>query len=104
MGRVAAEGAELVIVTDDNPRSEDPAAIRAEVLAGAQSVGGTEVVEVPGRREAIAEAVERARPGDVVALLGKGHERGQEIAGATHPFDDRVELARALVARFGGTP
>jgi UDP-N-acetylmuramoyl-L-alanyl-D-glutamate--2,6-diaminopimelate ligase len=103
MGRVAAEGADLVIVTDDNPRSEDPATIRAEVLAGAQSVGGTEVIEVPGRREAIAEAVDRARPGDVVALLGKGHERGQEIAGATHPFDDRVELARALVARFGGT-
>ena len=62
------------------------------------------MVEVPGRREAIAEAVDRARPGDVVALLGKGHERGQEIAGATHPFDDRIELAQALVARFGGTP
>jgi UDP-N-acetylmuramoyl-L-alanyl-D-glutamate--2,6-diaminopimelate ligase len=104
MGRAAAEGADLVIVTDDNPRTEDPAQIRAEVRAGAEAVTGTEVIEVPGRREAIAEAVTRARPGDVVALLGKGHERGQEIAGATHPFDDRVELARALAARFGGTP
>jgi UDP-N-acetylmuramoyl-L-alanyl-D-glutamate--2,6-diaminopimelate ligase len=74
------------------------------VLAGAEAVSGTEVIEVPGRREAIAEAVARSGPGDVVALLGKGHERGQEIAGATHPFDDRVELARALAARFGGTP
>lgn len=104
MGRAAAEGADLVIVTDDNPRSEDPAAIRAEVLTGTEGAAGTEVIEVPGRREAIAEAVTRARPGDVVALLGKGHERGQEIAGATHPFDDRIELAKALAARFGGTP
>jgi UDP-N-acetylmuramoyl-L-alanyl-D-glutamate--2,6-diaminopimelate ligase len=103
MGRAAVEGADLVIVTDDNPRSEDPATIRAEVLAGTEGAAGTEVVEVPGRREAIAEAVARARPGDVVALLGKGHERGQEIAGATHPFDDRIELAKALAARFGGT-
>jgi UDP-N-acetylmuramoyl-L-alanyl-D-glutamate--2,6-diaminopimelate ligase len=104
MGRVAAEGADLVIVTDDNPRGEDPAAIRAEVRSGAEAATGTEVIEVAGRREAIAEAVARARPGDVVALLGKGHERGQEIAGQTHPFDDRIELARALAARFGGTP
>jgi UDP-N-acetylmuramoyl-L-alanyl-D-glutamate--2,6-diaminopimelate ligase len=51
---------------------------------------------VPGRRAAIAEAVRRAEPGDVVALLGKGHERGQEIGGRTHPFDDREELAAAL--------
>jgi UDP-N-acetylmuramoyl-L-alanyl-D-glutamate--2,6-diaminopimelate ligase len=104
MGRVAAEGADLVIVTDDNPRGEDPAAIRAEVRSGAEAGTSTEVIEVAGRREAIAEAVARARPGDVVALLGKGHERGQEIAGQTHPFDDRIELARALAARFGGTP
>jgi len=104
MGRAAAEGADLVIVTDDNPRSEDPGAIRAQVRAGVEAVSGTEVIEVPGRLEAIAEAVARSGPGDVVALLGKGHERGQEIAGATHPFDDRVELARALAARFGGTP
>jgi UDP-N-acetylmuramoyl-L-alanyl-D-glutamate--2,6-diaminopimelate ligase len=102
MGAAAMRGADLLIVTDDNPRTEDPAAIRAGVLAGAREVsdGGTaEVIEVPGRREAIAEAVRRARPGDIVALLGKGHERGQEIDGAIHPFDDRVELAKALEAR-----
>jgi UDP-N-acetylmuramoyl-L-alanyl-D-glutamate--2,6-diaminopimelate ligase len=104
MGAVAAAGADLVLVTDDNPRTEDPAAIRAEVLRGAQA-GPAEVIEVPGRRDAIAEAVRRARPGDVIALLGKGHERGQEICGETHPFDDRVELAAALAERFeGGTP
>ena len=101
MGAAAARGADLVIVTDDNPRSESPAAIRAEVLAGAQGAGGpAEIVEVAGRRAAIDEAVRRAAPGDVVALLGKGHERGQEIAGELHPFDDRVELAAALAARF----
>ena len=54
-----------------------------------------------GRRAAIAEAVRRAEPGDVIALLGKGHERGQEINGQIHPFDDRVELAAALTERFG---
>jgi UDP-N-acetylmuramoyl-L-alanyl-D-glutamate--2,6-diaminopimelate ligase len=97
MGRAAADGADLVLVTDDNPRTEEPAAIRAEVLAGARP-GAAEVVEVPGRRAAIAEAVRRARPGDVVAVLGKGHERGQEIGGHTHPFDDRQELAAALSA------
>jgi UDP-N-acetylmuramoyl-L-alanyl-D-glutamate--2,6-diaminopimelate ligase len=96
MGAAAAEGADLVIVTDDNPRTEDPARIRAEVLAGAR--GG---VEVPGRRAAIAAAVELARPGDLIALLGKGHERGQEIGGEVFPFDDRVELAAALGTRFG---
>lgn len=100
MGAAAARGADVVVVTDDNPRSEDPAAIRAEVLAGGRAAGGGAVVEVPGRRAAIAEAVARARPGDVVALLGKGHERGQEAGGQVQEFDDRVELAAALRARF----
>src|SRR5690242_16348920 len=75
MGQAAAEGADLILVTDDNPRTEDPAAIRAEVLRGVQAVSGAQVIEVAGRRRAIAEAVARAQPGDVVALLGKGHER-----------------------------
>jgi UDP-N-acetylmuramoyl-L-alanyl-D-glutamate--2,6-diaminopimelate ligase len=112
MGSTAAQGADLVVVTDDNPRSEDPAAIRAEVLAGAAGAahrptapgdGGGQVgrvVEVAGRRAAIDEAVRLAEPGDVIAVLGKGHERGQEIAGVVTPFDDRVELAAALAARF----
>jgi UDP-N-acetylmuramoyl-L-alanyl-D-glutamate--2,6-diaminopimelate ligase len=102
MGAAAAEGADLVIVTDDNPRTEDPAAIRAGVLAGARTAArGAEIIEVAGRRAAIASAVDRARPGDLVALLGKGHERGQEIGGEVFPFDDRVELAAALRTRFG---
>ncbi|GIJ61600.1 UDP-N-acetylmuramoyl-L-alanyl-D-glutamate--2,6-diaminopimelate ligase [Virgisporangium aurantiacum] len=100
MGAAAAAGADVLIVTDDNPRTEDPARIRAEVLAGA--AGSTaEIREVAGRREAIEAAVALARPGDVVALLGKGHESGQEIDGVVRPFDDRVELAAALVARGG---
>jgi UDP-N-acetylmuramoyl-L-alanyl-D-glutamate--2,6-diaminopimelate ligase len=101
MGAAAARGADLVIVTDDNPRTEDPAAIRADVRAGAESAGtAAEIIEVDGRRDAIAEAVRLARPGDVIAVLGKGHEQGQEIDGVVSPFDDRVELASALAARF----
>lgn len=100
MGAAAAEGADLVLVTDDNPRTEEPAAIRAEVLTGA--TGPAMVEEITGgRRAAIDEAVRRAGEDDVIAVLGKGHERGQEVAGVTHPFDDRVELAAALRARFG---
>jgi UDP-N-acetylmuramoyl-L-alanyl-D-glutamate--2,6-diaminopimelate ligase len=105
MGSAAAHGADLVIVTDDNPRTEDPAAIRREVLAGAaHGHAPAEVLEVAGRREAIRRAVALAAPGDVVALLGKGHERGQEIAGEVHPFDDRVEFAAALSAVISGVP
>ncbi|ASW56027.1 UDP-N-acetylmuramoyl-L-alanyl-D-glutamate--2,6-diaminopimelate ligase [Plantactinospora sp. KBS50] len=101
MGAAAGRAADLVLITDDNPRTEDPAAIRAEVRAGAERAAGAAVVEVAGRRSAIDEAVRRAAPGDVIALLGKGHERGQEIAGRVEPFDDRVELAAALTDRFG---
>ncbi|MEQ4304459.1 UDP-N-acetylmuramoyl-L-alanyl-D-glutamate--2,6-diaminopimelate ligase [Plantactinospora sp. B6F1] len=102
MGAAASAGADLVVVTDDNPRGEDPGVIRAEVRRGAEQAGGSALVrEVAGRRDAIEEAVRLAEPGDVVTVLGKGHERGQEIAGRTYPFDDRVELAAALAARFG---
>jgi len=95
MGAAAADGSDLVIVTDDNPRTEDPAVIRAAVLSGTASYG-KEVIEVAGRREAIAEAVRLARSGDVIAVLGKGHETGQEVGGEILAFDDRVELAAAL--------
>jgi UDP-N-acetylmuramoyl-L-alanyl-D-glutamate--2,6-diaminopimelate ligase len=95
MGEAAANGADIVIVTDDNPRTEDPALIRSEVLAGTRT-GSAEVVEVAGRRLAIGDAVALAQPGDVVAVLGKGHERGQEVDGRILPFDDRVELGAAL--------
>ncbi|MGO9692621.1 MAG: UDP-N-acetylmuramoyl-L-alanyl-D-glutamate--2,6-diaminopimelate ligase [Mycobacterium sp.] len=99
MGEIAAELADLVVVTDDNPRGEDPAAIRREILAGAAEAGGAaEVVEIADRRAAIRHAVDWAEPGDVVVVAGKGHETGQRSGGQTRPFDDRVELAGALEA------
>jgi UDP-N-acetylmuramoyl-L-alanyl-D-glutamate--2,6-diaminopimelate ligase len=105
MGEAAARGADFVVVTDDNPRSEEPAAIRAEVRAGAEAArSGVSIIEVAGRRTAIAAAVGLAEAGDVVALLGKGHETGQEVDGVTSPFDDRIELAAALARRFAGVP
>ncbi|RKE07115.1 UDP-N-acetylmuramoylalanyl-D-glutamate--2,6-diaminopimelate ligase [Catellatospora citrea] len=100
MGAAGAQGSDLLIVTDDNPRTEDPAVVRSGVLAGTAGAAA-EVVEIAGRRAAIAEAVERAKDGDVIALLGKGHETGQEINGEVLPFDDRIELAAALAARHG---
>ena len=102
MGAAAARGADLVIVTDDNPRTEDPASVRAAVRAGAEEAfPAAKIVEVAGRRAAIDEAVRLAGPADVVALLGKGHERGQEVNGQVLPFDDRIELAAALTATAG---
>jgi UDP-N-acetylmuramoyl-L-alanyl-D-glutamate--2,6-diaminopimelate ligase len=102
MGEAAARGADLVVVTDDNPRTEDPARVRSQVYAGAVGAHAAEVVEVAGRREAIVTAVAAATPGDVVALLGKGHETGQEVNGVISPFDDRIELAAVLAGRFAG--
>jgi UDP-N-acetylmuramoyl-L-alanyl-D-glutamate--2,6-diaminopimelate ligase len=97
MGSVAAELADLVVVTDDNPRDEDPAVIRAAIMAG--SAGGrAQVVEIGDRREAIDYAVAWARPGDAVLIAGKGHEAGQTSRGQTRPFDDRDELAASLEA------
>lgn len=90
MGRVAAENADIVVVTDDNPRSEDPATIRARVLAGARSVTDdpTRVIDGGERRAAIGLALRTADVDDVVVVLGKGHEQGQEIKGRVNPFDD----------------
>jgi UDP-N-acetylmuramoyl-L-alanyl-D-glutamate--2,6-diaminopimelate ligase len=102
MGQIAAELADLVVVTDDNPRAEDPAAIRREILAGAAEVGGAaRVMEIGDRRAAIDYAVGWAGPDDVVLITGKGHETGQSSGGHTRPFDDRVELAAALETRLG---
>ena len=99
MGAAAAARAELLVVTDDNPRSEDPAAIRAEVLAGARAEPRRgEVREIGDRAEAIAAAVAAARPGDAVVVAGKGHETGQKIGDVTLPFDDAEELAAAIAA------
>ena len=94
MGRVAVEHADIVIVTSDNPRSEEPVAIIAEVLQGA----GVDVEMDPDRRTAIRRALSLAEPGDVVVIAGKGHEQGQEIAGDVHPFDDRSVAREALVS------
>ena len=94
MGAAAARGADLVIVTDDNPRSEDPAAIRAELLAGIPDGA----LEVGDRAAAIAAAVGRAGPGDTVLIAGKGHEQGQNVAGVVAPFDDRTVLRAAIEA------
>jgi len=104
MGEVAARLADLVVVTDDNPRSEDPASVRAAVLAGARAAAGpgpreVEVREVGDRRSAIAVALAACTgPGDTVLLAGKGHESGQDVAGVTTPFDDREVAAAALAA------
>lgn len=98
MGEIAAEGCDLLIVTDDNPRTEDAAAIRAEILAGAAH-RRAEVREIGGRRDAIGAALELAGPGDVVLVAGKGHESGQEVAGVVHPFDDRAVVRELLEAR-----
>ena len=92
MGEVAGRLADVAIVTDDNPRSEDPATIRAAVMSG-----GAGLREIGGRREAIAAAIAEARAGDVVLLAGKGHEQGQILADRTIPFDD-VAVARECAA------
>jgi UDP-N-acetylmuramoyl-L-alanyl-D-glutamate--2,6-diaminopimelate ligase len=97
MGRVAGELADLAVVTSDNPRSEDPDAIIAEIVAGAAG----ELVVEPDRRAAIEAAVEAARPGDVVVVAGKGHEQGQEAGGIVLPFDDR-EVAREALRKLAG--
>jgi UDP-N-acetylmuramoyl-L-alanyl-D-glutamate--2,6-diaminopimelate ligase len=94
MGKIAADLADVVVVTSDNPRSEQPVAIIEDILQGA----GTNVEIDPDRGSAIARAIELAEPGDVVVIAGKGHEQGQEIAGEKHPFDDRLVAREALRA------
>jgi UDP-N-acetylmuramoyl-L-alanyl-D-glutamate--2,6-diaminopimelate ligase len=99
MGWEAAGRSDLLIITDDNPRTEDPAAIRCAMLEGALSVPQDqrgEVLDIGNRREAIAAAVAKAQPGDLVLIAGKGHETGQEINGVVHPFSDRDELEAAI--------
>jgi UDP-N-acetylmuramoyl-L-alanyl-D-glutamate--2,6-diaminopimelate ligase len=93
MGQIAVRKADRVIVTDDNPRSENPAAIRADILAEAPGA-----IEIGDRREAIARAVSDLRPGDVLVVAGKGHETGQIVGDRTLPFSDQDEI-RAAIAR-----
>ena len=102
MGEIAARLADVLVVTDDNPRTEDPAAIRAAMLEGARSVPEAERAEVHecgDRREAIRLAVSDAQAGDTVIVAGKGHETGQEVDGTVHPFDDRDVLLEELTRR-----
>ena len=102
MGAIGARLADVLVVTDDNPRGEDPAAIRSAVLDGARSGGGTaQVHEVGDRRTAIRTALGLAGTGDTVVVAGKGHETGQEVRGTVHPFDDRTEVRAALEAGSG---
>jgi UDP-N-acetylmuramoyl-L-alanyl-D-glutamate--2,6-diaminopimelate ligase len=93
MGKIAAQLSDVVIVTDDNPRSEQPSDIRTAVLSGTTE-GTAQVIEIGDRRAAIAQALRMAQTGDVIAVLGKGHETGQEIAGEVFPFDDRLVVAQ----------
>jgi len=96
MGRIAVDKADIVIVTDDNPRSEQPAAIRAEILAGAHGPGKSGAREIGDRAEAIAAAIAGMEPGDVVLIAGKGHETGQIVGDRVLPFSDHEAVASAL--------
>ncbi len=98
MGEIAARLSDVLVVTDDNPRGEDPAAIRQAILSGAAD-GRAEVLEIGDRQHAIREAVRRAGPGDIVLVAGKGHETGQEVADVVHPFDDRDVVREELASR-----
>jgi len=102
MGEVAGKLADVVVLTSDNPRSEDPLAIMAQVRAGIGSAA--ELVIEPDRSKAIARTIGLGRPGDVIVLAGKGHETTQELADRVIPFDDRAEARRALAALDVGIP
>jgi len=95
----AAAAADIAIITSDNPRSEDPEVIVSQVLAGTVGLGATVYAEAD-REAAIVRALNLAMPDDVVLILGKGHEQGQELAGRTIPFDDREVASRHLAARW----
>lgn len=96
MGRIAAAGADRVVVTDDNPRSEDPARIRRAILEGCPGA-----LEIADRREAIRRAVGELETGDVLIVAGKGHETGQTVGDRVLPFDDVGEVKAALAALGG---
>jgi UDP-N-acetylmuramoyl-L-alanyl-D-glutamate--2,6-diaminopimelate ligase len=102
MGMVAARLSDIVVITSDNPRSEDPARIIDEVRRGADPEarqGHAEVLTIPDRQEAIVQAIRRGSSGDVVLIAGKGHEKYQEIDGRIHPFDDVAVARKALESR-----
>jgi UDP-N-acetylmuramoyl-L-alanyl-D-glutamate--2,6-diaminopimelate ligase len=94
MGAIASENADSVIVTDDNPRSEDPAAIRSAILSAAKSA-----TEIGDRAEAIRTAIAALQPGDALLIAGKGHETGQIVGDRTLPFSDHDAVASAIAPR-----
>jgi UDP-N-acetylmuramoyl-L-alanyl-D-glutamate--2,6-diaminopimelate ligase len=97
MGRIAAAGSQVVIICDYHPRTEDPAAIRAQLVAGARSAGGrAEILEIPDPREAVRTAIALAGDGDVIVYAGPGHEEYQEVAGTHIPYSARDEVRGAL--------
>jgi UDP-N-acetylmuramoyl-L-alanyl-D-glutamate--2,6-diaminopimelate ligase len=96
MGEIAGREADVVIVTDDNPRSEEPSRIRAQVLEGARAARRAEVVEIGDRRQAIARAIAELRSGDALVVAGKGHETGQIVGDRILPFSDHAVIAAAL--------
>ena len=95
MGKAAADWSDFAVVTTDNPRTEEPAAIIRDILPGMAGAAGRYAVE-PDRRKAIALAMEQGRAGDVILLCGKGHETYQEIGNETYPMDER-EIVRSLL-------
>ncbi|MGD9656358.1 MAG: UDP-N-acetylmuramoyl-L-alanyl-D-glutamate--2,6-diaminopimelate ligase [Methylocystis sp.] len=95
MGAIVAQSADVAIVTDDNPRSEDAAAIRAEILEGTRG-GAAQIIEIGDRRAAIASAVGKLQTGDALVVAGKGHETGQIVGGRVLPFSDHEAIAQAL--------
>jgi len=99
MGAAAARHADVVIVTDDNPRSEDPASIRAAVMEGVRAAGGSDIAtEVADRAEAILRGVDALGPGDALLVAGKGHESGQIVGDTVLPFDDAEQASIAVAA------
>jgi UDP-N-acetylmuramoyl-L-alanyl-D-glutamate--2,6-diaminopimelate ligase len=99
MGEAAGKGSDFVVLTSDNPRSEDPLAIMNDAVVGLQKSGAKYCME-PDRRKAIAFALQQATPGDIVLLAGKGHEKVQVTKAGTIPFDD-VDVARENLAALG---
>ena len=97
MGRIAEQPADTVIVTDDNPRHEEPAAIRAAILSGMQQPS----LQIADRRKAIEAAIALAKPGDIILIAGKGHESTQQIGDLKIPFSDR-QLVTALLSESQG--
>jgi UDP-N-acetylmuramoyl-L-alanyl-D-glutamate--2,6-diaminopimelate ligase len=99
MGQAAGEGSDFVVATSDNPRSEDPLAILAEIEPALKATGTPYTIE-PDRAAAIRLALEAAAPGDIVLIAGKGHEKEQILAGRTIPFDD-TEIALSILGEMG---